>query len=323
MLLLLFLVVKRRLQRKLYSLEETLACMKEDLKHRNIVLADYVKMSKLIPAASHTVNLRIANSRVNFLQKSQPDLIFEKVIRKLFKQFLSEKKNPVKIALSFRILPEGQRFYIPLRLLKYNTYNALSREVERHVQSQHGGFQIAGLQVDFKLTAQYLPRNQSTLVGACRRLKTSKMRSEIDVSNSKNRFCLVYSILAGIKMHTCTLKNKNKMEVFLHEWAVKKNLEKRAIKLLQKAGCSTTKRYYDLEDCDRIQTYLNKCAPKTFRIVIVESTKFVYKAPIAKFCIAIRLFQKHFTLIQNVSHFFGVRFEAKKLAKKSPFTACT
>lgn len=260
----------------------------------------YVKIGPPVAQPHRYPQVSIISQQIHFRQSSQPSNIFERVIQHLFHKFLRGKQAPLKIGLAFKLLPHGDNFYIALRPPHINTYATLGREVERHVQSQKPDFQMSGTRFEFKLTAQW---NQN---GACRNLLTAKLRTEIDISNPNNNYCLVYALLAGIKQSKLNLTNPNQMEKQIEEWARNTDLQTRANLLLKNAGCSTTKSSYNLKDVETLQNYLNQLYPNRYRIIVVETNIILFKGPEAQNLIPIRLNNNHFTLIKNLATHFGV-----------------
>lgn len=240
--------------------------------------------------------LCIQNQTVTFRAGPQPPLILEHVIRELFKRFLHSKPTPQKVGLSFKLEQSSAYFHVPLRSPQMNTVEVMAREVERHAQSQQGQYALQGAQISFKLSAQF-----ARVAGACRRrdATTVNRRNEIDVSDSKNRWCLAYAIRAGLRRARVPQTN-------LHEWASNVSLEQKARKLLSNAGCSLTKRYYDLEDAERIQAHLNIQTPGKYRLVVVEMNCVRFKGPPAQHVIPLRYANRHFTLVTSLKRYFGV-----------------
>lgn len=268
-------------------------------------LQNYVKISPLELVPTHFSRLIIGSNLVKFKSTPQPINIFERVIQRLFTKFLNGKSPPQKIGLSFRTLPHGEQFFIPLRTPISNSYSTLSREVERHVQSGDESLQLRGLQILFKMTGQW---SDEQIEGACIKKPNLPFSGEIDISESSNNYCLFYAILAGIQCSKLKLSSKQLLEKAIYKWAKKTNVLKQVKYLLVNSGCSLNKSSYNLKHVQAIQNYLNRIYPNEFRIVVATFNSIVFKGPPAKHLIPIKFFDQHFTLLKNLAHYFGVSF---------------
>jgi hypothetical protein len=179
----------------------------------------------------------------------------------------------------------------------------MGREVEMRAQSQQGVHGIRGETITFKLSAQFGPtatvqpssRTTGRIAGACRLDAQQPVgRNEIDISDPSNHWCLAYNICAGIK-------SVESPETDINEWAAHTNLQNTATNLLRRSGCLLDKDLYDRSDLAKIQHYLNQRFPKTFRLVLVQMNKILFKGPPAKHVIALRHSHEHFTLIRNLA----------------------
>jgi hypothetical protein len=260
------------------------------------------------PLPVRSPRLQMFQQRVYFRNRPQPAEIFEHLITHLFSNFLRGKPAPQKVGLAFRLSNSNSYFYCPLRSPLVNTCAVMAREVEMRAQSQQGVHGIQGETVTFKLCAQFptlsAPRIRmgSRLAGACRQsLQQPTRRNEIDISDPTNRLCLAYNVCAGIR-------RVEDPHTDLNTWAAQTNLHTTACNLLSNAGCKLDKRFYKKSDIDKIQNYLNRKFPETFRLVVVQLNKIQYKGPPARHLIVLRFAQNHFTLLRNLAVYMKVVF---------------
>jgi hypothetical protein len=149
--------LEQRLDRVQRSLRQLQLIQRRPQTQRQRGLAAYVRIRGPERVATRFRHIEIVGYGVEMRHRPQPPQIFQRVIRQLFRQFLASRNAPHKIGFSFRILPHGDKFHVPLRSPLMNTYALLARELERHVQSDDPSMELRGLRVDMKLTAQWLP----------------------------------------------------------------------------------------------------------------------------------------------------------------------
>lgn len=276
----------------------------------NSSLSSFVRISNAEQIPTHFRQISIFSYNVEFRNLPQPENIFERLIKRLFDEQLEGGLRPQRIGLSFRCLPSGDAYFIPLRDPDYNTYPLMSREVERRKQSDDEMAEIRNLKMQFKLTLQW--QQQQGFQGACRPLNQRQNTSnEIDVSNPENNHCLAYTILAGIKLNKLKRRFKKSTNQRLIHWAENSGLGQQAQVLLEAAGCQLNKESYGLVDLEAIQLYLNRVYPQKFRLILVNLNTILWKGPQAEQLICIQHQDNHFTLIKNLAAYFGVNIFLK------------
>jgi hypothetical protein len=262
----------------------------------------YVDVGSEQPVPTRYARLNICTFEVQFKTQIMPPDVFEQLIRHLFERYLNDKPEPEKVAIGFRILPNGDNYYIPLRPAIFNTYAMMAREVLNRVQSENNMIDLRGIRIAFKLTIQFA---QNQLRGGCLNNRRPSFSSDIDVSDSSNSYCLFYSILGGIKRLSIG-GSPLLLERKLKKWAESKNLLSRVAYLLKESGCPANRSSYTLKHAELVQTYLHRVYPNKYQLVIVNLNQIVYKGAVAKHIIPLRLYDEHFTLIKNINSALGV-----------------